>query len=635
MVTSVNGSDYSTPVVETSFSSPNTRRDGIRHEANNRAVVRDPWSPKRVLLYGLAAFAAVAGAVAPVNGRGPLVRHALPPGPDKLREQAAHEPRYEGHLLQGITESFYLPNSHRFIGGVPQNVTQFVHPHYFDAPNTKALGREIVAHRGLWDLNKGIPGNSIAAVQQAYDNGLRSVELDVRVTKDGHPILMHDQSLGRIAGDPANRLVSHVEWDEIKGTNLVIRNPVDGNFIETDQKVTKLEDALLDILQSKPDMSVALDCKDRTGEAVLDLLLERPELRRFTAIKIYAKAYPGGFDQFLGNLYERHGIDPQDEGDRLARQELLETLRHIKVEPVFSEVVLENEDLLKLFPSQVPEGPHSAQGLAESAMAWLQSWSAMDIKVIEAHPTGAQTPKGLAMILLSDRLKESSYGLSGVATLASYRYEDFSALQLDGSRKYYTWGDCGEIYDKTDDPIHIQRETAGSLRFDGENVLTDQPQEEVFATLNNRTLDRGHSGVELRLEPGTVIDTSRNMENVATRKRESEAERQKVDPDYITEVRAGRRADADHQLVSAPDAGLGNLAVLAAAATTVGIGGLLYVKSRNVRGAVGTVLMAGSSVVQDGVGALQSAVNALQLRRAAYFGQQVRDIELEEFGNMV
>ena len=127
---------------------------------------------------------------------------------------------------------------------------------------------------------------------------------------------------------------------ELRNKPLVIRNPVDGNFVETGQKVASVKEALLDIARTKPDMAIALDCKEQTAEAAFDLLKNEPELRKFTALKLYAKAYPGGFDQFLGNLYERYNIDPKHPEDRAKRQELLQTLKGIKVAlPVLKDVL--------------------------------------------------------------------------------------------------------------------------------------------------------------------------------------------------------------------------------------------------------------------------------------------------------
>jgi glycerophosphoryl diester phosphodiesterase len=51
-----------------------------------------------------------------------------------------------------------------------------------------------VAHRAQW---RSAPENSIAAIEAAFDDGAEIVELDVRLTKDGVPVLMHDTTVDR------------------------------------------------------------------------------------------------------------------------------------------------------------------------------------------------------------------------------------------------------------------------------------------------------------------------------------------------------------------------------------------------------------------------------------------------------
>ena len=55
-----------------------------------------------------------------------------------------------------------------------------------------------LAHRGLW-TDDGPPENSLAALAAARDAGV-GVELDVHVTADGVPVVVHDADLERVAG---------------------------------------------------------------------------------------------------------------------------------------------------------------------------------------------------------------------------------------------------------------------------------------------------------------------------------------------------------------------------------------------------------------------------------------------------
>ena len=57
----------------------------------------------------------------------------------------------------------------------------------------------VVAHRGVSSL---APENTLAAVKKAVEIGADGSEIDVRLTKDGEVVLLHDSRLKRTAGDP-------------------------------------------------------------------------------------------------------------------------------------------------------------------------------------------------------------------------------------------------------------------------------------------------------------------------------------------------------------------------------------------------------------------------------------------------
>lgn len=52
----------------------------------------------------------------------------------------------------------------------------------------------IVAHRGLAE---GVPENTLAAFRQSVERGIAIIELDVRATRDGHLVILHDETLDR------------------------------------------------------------------------------------------------------------------------------------------------------------------------------------------------------------------------------------------------------------------------------------------------------------------------------------------------------------------------------------------------------------------------------------------------------
>lgn len=68
----------------------------------------------------------------------------------------------------------------------------------------------IVAHRGYAALH---PENTLTAVRAALEAGVDHVEVDVVMSSDGTPVLMHDATLERTAGLPG--AVATLTWSEL------------------------------------------------------------------------------------------------------------------------------------------------------------------------------------------------------------------------------------------------------------------------------------------------------------------------------------------------------------------------------------------------------------------------------------
>src|SRR6478735_1329986 len=58
----------------------------------------------------------------------------------------------------------------------------------------------VIAHR---TCPNHAPENSLEGIGRAAQLGADAVEIDVRLTRDGRPILMHDRTLRRSTGNPA------------------------------------------------------------------------------------------------------------------------------------------------------------------------------------------------------------------------------------------------------------------------------------------------------------------------------------------------------------------------------------------------------------------------------------------------
>lgn len=71
-------------------------------------------------------------------------------------------------------------------------------------------GTQIIAHRG----NSGpMPENTLLAINSAADLGVDMVEVDVRLTKDSVPILMHNDRVDHTTSGAG--LVTDLTWDEL------------------------------------------------------------------------------------------------------------------------------------------------------------------------------------------------------------------------------------------------------------------------------------------------------------------------------------------------------------------------------------------------------------------------------------
>lgn len=73
----------------------------------------------------------------------------------------------------------------------------------------------IIAHRGS---SMAAPENTLAAVEQAIEDGADYVEIDVRLTADDEVVLFHDRSLARLTGDP--RRLNELTREELAGFDV-------------------------------------------------------------------------------------------------------------------------------------------------------------------------------------------------------------------------------------------------------------------------------------------------------------------------------------------------------------------------------------------------------------------------------
>lgn len=82
-------------------------------------------------------------------------------------------------------------------------------------PAAAAIARDLrlIAHRG-GVVDAGRPENSPGAVQTAIDHGYWMIEVDVRQSRDGEPVLYHDSSLSKYFQE--SRRVEEMTWAELR-----------------------------------------------------------------------------------------------------------------------------------------------------------------------------------------------------------------------------------------------------------------------------------------------------------------------------------------------------------------------------------------------------------------------------------
>ena len=76
-----------------------------------------------------------------------------------------------------------------------------------------------IAHRGF---SSRYPENSLLAFQKAIELGADGAEFDVQLSKDGVPVVFHDESLLRITGD--DLFIKDLTVDELKAFDISYKN---------------------------------------------------------------------------------------------------------------------------------------------------------------------------------------------------------------------------------------------------------------------------------------------------------------------------------------------------------------------------------------------------------------------------
>lgn len=122
-------------------------------------------------------------------------------------------------------------------------------------------GIYVIAHRGA---HKGIPENSLAAYQKAIDLGCDFVEIDVRTTKDGKFVSMHNSTIDEYVKGARGK-VSEQTLAELRSLDI-------GSRIGSEWKDTRVPtfEEILKLCQGK--IGIYLDLKAASIPALVEII---------------------------------------------------------------------------------------------------------------------------------------------------------------------------------------------------------------------------------------------------------------------------------------------------------------------------------------------------------------------------
>jgi glycerophosphoryl diester phosphodiesterase len=117
----------------------------------------------------------------------------------------------------------------------------------------------VIAHRGDWRFG---PENSLEGFENCIRSGFDAIEVDVRMTRDGVLVAMHDETVNRTTNGKGK--VSDLTYAEIK--KLRLKTPTD---YLSDQRVPSFEEVLK---LAKGKILILVDKWSKYKETVLDMV---------------------------------------------------------------------------------------------------------------------------------------------------------------------------------------------------------------------------------------------------------------------------------------------------------------------------------------------------------------------------
>ena len=120
----------------------------------------------------------------------------------------------------------------------------------------------VVAHRGA---HTGIPENTLAAYEAAIETGVDFVEVDLRATRDGHIVSIHNKEIDSYVTNGEQGLVSEMTLEELKRLDIGSRiGPQWSN-----ERIPTFKE-ILDLCKDR--VGIYLDLKDASVDKVVSIV---------------------------------------------------------------------------------------------------------------------------------------------------------------------------------------------------------------------------------------------------------------------------------------------------------------------------------------------------------------------------
>lgn len=158
----------------------------------------------------------------------------------------------------------------------------------------------VIAHRGSSGTH---PENTLAAFKQAITDGADIIELDLRMTRDGHVVVLHDATVARTTDGQGE--IEELDLNQIKALDAGFRFSTDGGetfpFRSRGLTIPTLEEVLLTL----PEQPLMLELKVSSARMVRQVIAILRRLDRLEQVSIELFAIKTKYAKLMRQLEPR------------------------------------------------------------------------------------------------------------------------------------------------------------------------------------------------------------------------------------------------------------------------------------------------------------------------------------------